>query len=259
MKPEIVDRIKQLANRLGYDVVPLWRVPHARFAEHLSRLFELLAVDCVFDVGANRGQYRDFLRHHVRYTGQIFSFEPIPEIFSELQARAESDRLWQVFSCAVGMVEGKASFNKMSHGEFGSFLTPDHSHVSIFHDLNRVEAHISVEVKTLASLLPELRAQKGIKRPYLKMDTQGYDLNVIRGAGAALSAFVGLQTEAAVRPIYQGAPLFNEVFQELEERGFVLSGIFPNNAGHFPVLIEFEAVFFNSALSSDATVIRPKT
>jgi hypothetical protein len=101
-----------LARRLGYVVLPIWRrniiVPpdeehifHA--VRYLRRLFDLLRIDCVLDVGANLGQYRDFLRDKVGYTGLIVSFEPIPSHVQILKDRAQqSDPDWQIEDCALG-------------------------------------------------------------------------------------------------------------------------------------------------------------
>ena len=44
------------------------------------------------------------------------------------------------------------------------------------------------------------------RRVYLKLDTQGTDLDVVEGASGALEAVDALQSEVAVRPIYEGVP-----------------------------------------------------
>ncbi len=56
-----------------------------------------------------------------------------------------------------------------------------------------------------------------------------------------------------MRPIYEGMPRFTEVIAYLEARGFQMSGIFPNNAGHFPLLVEFDCYMVRG---QDAAAIR---
>ncbi|MEK9970361.1 MAG: FkbM family methyltransferase, partial [Ferrovibrio sp.] len=54
--------IRNTSRALGYDIIPLRDVKDRDFAIHLGQLFRFLQIDCVFDVGANTGQYHDFLR-----------------------------------------------------------------------------------------------------------------------------------------------------------------------------------------------------
>ena len=53
--------------------------------DHLRKLLAALKVDCVFDVGANVGQYASMLRHQAKYKGRIISFEPLSREFQELE------------------------------------------------------------------------------------------------------------------------------------------------------------------------------
>src|SRR5258708_7328948 len=61
---------------------------------HLQKLLLHLDVDCVFDVGANTGQYAAMLRREVGFQGLIISFEPIPKVARALRAVAKGDPLW---------------------------------------------------------------------------------------------------------------------------------------------------------------------
>jgi FkbM family methyltransferase len=216
-----------------------WRIPGAI---HLKRLFDLLQVDCVLDVGANLGQYRDFLRDEIGFQGPIVSFEPIPSHVRELLKRAESDRNWMVQGCALGATIGEARFNVMRASQFSSFLAPDHGVVKCFEGENQIEEQVAVPIKTLDEVFPEIERRFNCRSVYLKLDTQGYDLEVLKGAAAALAKVRALQTEASVKPIYKGMPDYATALSTLEGFGFELSGIFPNNSGHFPSLIEFDAV-----------------
>ena len=80
-------------------------------AVHLKQLFAALEIDTVLDVGANYGQYYEFLRNRVEFTGHIHSFEPIPELGAKLVERSASDPKWHVNPCALGIKTGKAQFH----------------------------------------------------------------------------------------------------------------------------------------------------
>ena len=69
----------------------------------------------------------------------------------------------------------------------------------------------------------------GIKRPrpFLKLDTQGFDLDVFKGAGDAIDRFVGLQSELSLMEIYKGMPGMQESLAAYEEAGFEIAALYP--------------------------------
>ena len=81
------------------------------------------------------------------------------------------------------------------------------------------------------------------------MDTQGHDIEVALGAGKLLSEFIGIQSELAIKRIYADAPTYDEALKFYADRGFVLSAFVPNNAGHFPYLIETDCIMFRDDLA----------
>jgi FkbM family methyltransferase len=240
---------EKLARRLGYVVLPAWHnniiIPPSQeytfhAAKHLHRLFPRLGIDCVIDVGANAGQYCSFLREEVGYIGWIFSFEPNPSLARLLEDKSRHDPKWSVEGCALGGTPGRLKFNIMADSEFSSFLAPRHEEVMLFREKNRVQEQVEVDVKTLDMVVPKLQERYGVKGIYLKLDTQGFDLEVLRGASNSLNQINALQFEAAIRKIYDNMPRYDEVIKYCEHRGFIISGIFPNNQGHFPILVEFD-------------------
>lgn len=214
----------------------------------LKRFLATFAVDCLFDVGANRGQYATMLRKDAGYKGLILSFEPNPDVFAELQRQAASDRRWHVFNMALSDFDGTASFNIMAADQFSSLKAPSGEQDAIFADRNKVTKTVEMQCRRLDTLLPELVAQHGFTRPFLKMDTQGHDLSVCEGAGEALAQMLGIQTELGVRPIYEGGTGYRAMIDWLEARAFVPSAFFANNKGHFPLLVEMDGIFVNRTL-----------
>jgi FkbM family methyltransferase len=231
--------IARLARRLGYEVIPAWRVEGYAFAQHLARLFDHLAIDCVFDVGANKGQYRDFLRLAVGFNGPIISFEPVHATFESLSARAKSDPSWIVKNYALGDRDGKTEINVMASSSLTSFLEPDQSHLKL--EKNVILDKETVSIRRLDSLENELDSVLG-KNCYLKLDTQGYDLQVCNGAGKFLERVMALQSEMSVIPIYQGMPSYIESLQYFNSVGFTLSGMFPVRLDSNLQLVEFDCV-----------------
>jgi FkbM family methyltransferase len=238
--------LRELADRkLAMRLALAGRVHQYPEIQALKRFLSAFSVDCLFDVGANRGQYATMLRKDAGYKGLILSFEPNPDVFVELQKAAASDRKWHVFNMALSDFDGTASFNIMAADQFSSLKKPSGEQDAIFADRNKVTKTVEMQCRRLVTLLPELVAQHGFARPFLKMDTQGHDLSVCEGAGAVLTDMLGIQTELGVRPIYEGGTGYRTMIDWLGDRGFVPSAFFANNKGHFPLLVEMDGIFVN--------------
>src|SRR5438128_6981528 len=109
----VKESVLRVSRALGYDIVPLREMKERDFALHLRELLARLEIDCVLDVGANVGQYHDFLRDKVLYEGLIVSFEPIGRHVELLKSRARAERDWHIEGYALGPREGTLPINVM--------------------------------------------------------------------------------------------------------------------------------------------------
>lgn len=214
---------------------------------HLRRFFNNFGVDCVFDVGAHSGEYATMLRKNVHFRGPIISYEPIPEMAEKLRAQASNDPSWHIEALALDSEAGPAVFHVMAGSKFSSLHAPSADQPGIFQALNRVVSDVHVMRATVADELAKWQLRLGFKRPFLKMDTQGNDYAVVKGAGDAMRIFVGLQSELAIQKIYADSVDFVQALATYMAYGFELSALVPNNAGHFPLLVEVDCVMFNRA------------
>lgn len=213
--------------------------------QHLRELFGRIAPDCVLDVGANSGQYGALLRRH-GYRGWIVSFEPVRSVFEDLAEGAEGDERWRMFQVALG-----------SHAERRRIAVAEVSQLSSFRAFSRygsdelpgasdVVHTEDVEVRTLNDSWEEFLRGIPQARVFLKLDTQGWDLEVLEGAGEVLDRLVGLQLEASLTPIYEEVPTFAHTVEHVSRLGFDLTGIFPVSRDSLFRLIEVDCVFINS-------------
>ena len=242
MKNTLIKLAKNTLSRFGYEIIPSWRMEQYDFANHLRELFKLLDIKCVIDVGANRGQYRDFLRAHVGYEGLILSFEPVSSLADYLFSKSKSDPFWEVFPFALGSSETTHSINVMTSDQFSSFLTPDHTVVADFTEKNKIDHQEQVLVRKLDILIDDLKKKYSIQNIYLKLDTQGYDLEILKGAENTLCEIMALQSEVSVLRIYAGMPDFLTTIKLLNEKGFDISGMFPVSRDRYLRVVEFDAV-----------------
>lgn len=228
-----------------------YRVPEIR---HLRQLIGALDVDCVFDVGANAGQYARMLRRWVGYKGRIVSFEPNPEVLLKLKKYAARDRLWSVEPCALTIEPGRLRFNATIDSQFSSFETINERDRAAASE-NQLDSHqVEVECRRLDAEFERLKGLYGFERPMLKMDTQGHDLSVFRSGRRIIDQFVALQSELSFAPYYDGVPLYNETIQEYQSHGFELSSIFLNNRGNSLLLREMDCLMLNRQFVQDLVV-----
>ncbi|RNG28281.1 FkbM family methyltransferase [Streptomyces botrytidirepellens] len=191
---------------------------------HVAGLLEKYQVNCVFDVGANAGQYGRRLRQ-LGYTGRIVSFEPTEEAFAKLEKAAKDDPEWWVFPFALGREEATQSMH-VGWATMNSLLGASDYGKERYRRFAKDRTE-EIEIRRLDSVMDKALAGLTDPRPYLKMDTQGYDLEVFAGAGDRIEEFVGLQSEVAVLRLYEGSPAMSEAIAAYEDSGFGITGMYP--------------------------------
>ena len=131
----------------------------------------------------------------------------------------------------------------MKDSQSSSFLEPDSAHTQRFDASNRVDRTVTDDVARLDDVLPELLKRLGFDRPLLKLDTQGFEPEVLRGAAAVSSRFVALQSEISNVPIYRGIRCMEATLRELHDAGWRLGCLFPTNPDQVPVCIDLDGYF----------------
>ena len=205
--------VRSIARRVGLHVEPL-----------MPDLMDFLAsreITTVFDVGANMGQFAESLRKK-GYCGRIVSFEPIKQVFAQLEAKARRDPLWTVHNCALGERAGQATINVSSESVFSSILGQRHAATA------HAAASTNVRAETIAvATLDDVFAEFATENCFLKIDTQGFERQVIAGAARALRSLRGLQMELPVIHLYENVWTLSQAIDHMADRGFVVSQVDP--------------------------------
>ena len=212
----------------------------------LPALFEMYGVNCVIDVGAHEGEYAMRLRDG-GYSGRIVSFEPVPSACEELARRAGDDPDWFAHELALGRDEGRTTINAVP-GTLSSMRPPTEFGARRYRRLQDPDP-IEVSVRRLDALLDELLQGLDDPRPYLKLDTQGFDLDVFAGAGERVSDFVGMQSELALMEIYEGMPRLPDTLGVYERAGFQVAALYPvSRQSKTARVLEFDCVMVRGEL-----------
>lgn len=172
----------------------------------------------IFDVGANVGQSVDDFKK-IFPDSSINSFEPGPETFAKLKEHCINISQVKVWNFAIGSSKGKLPFQENARSVMSSFYSPGENW------WGEIKEITNVEVVTLDAFAAQ---QKVDFIDIVKSDTQGYDLEVFKGAEKLMRENrIGIiLCEIIYSNIYKGTPQFTEVLRYLLDHNFLLVGFY---------------------------------
>jgi len=213
--------IKKIFYKFGIDIHGL--NVYKNHTYQLLTIFETLKVNRVLDIGANSGQFIQEIRQ-MGYRGSVVSFEPLSSAYKILLKNSLSDPSWLVYErCAIGSCDGSAVINISGNSVSSSILQMN-------------EAHKSAEIRSIYMGSEEVRTYKldsiyenlqNNFKDFIKIDTQGFEWEVLLGATKTLNNVLGILVETSFIELYSGQKLWLEIIQYLELRGFQLWALQP--------------------------------
>lgn len=213
--------------------------------QRLVASMQEFGVDLVLDVGANTGQFATELRQH-GYVGRIVSFEPLSSAHNVLKQASSHDSKWAIFErCALGDKEGQVEINIAGNSQSSSILPMLESHRKAAPE-SAYQGKETVPLKTLDSVIGEIVGDA--KSIFLKIDTQGFEWQVLDGAKEILPYLKGLSVELSLVPLYEGQYLWKDMINRLEADGFVMWAFKPvfsdQNSGR---TLQVDGVFYRTS------------
>jgi FkbM family methyltransferase len=238
-----VHEAKLLAHRAGFDVT------RETFKRHFVRALTEHGVEAALDIGANVGQFGTELRR-AGFPGRIVSVEPLATAYERLAATAGRDTGWETERAGVGAEPGTLTLHRAANSVSSSVLPILERHVQAAPQ----SAYVASETVP-ATTVDELVEGHGLapERTLLKIDVQGYEMPVLRGAARTLDRFACVRTEMSLVPLYEGQALLPDVLTELDAHGFELwdleRGFVDPGSGR---LLQADGVFFRKSGSDGA-------
>jgi FkbM family methyltransferase len=231
--------LKRLARHFGYDLVPTKKskAPNAQ----LIAILRHHRIDTVLDVGANVGQYGQRLRDW-GYAGRIISYEPLSSAHAVLCARAADDPNWTIAPrMAIGAADGDVDIQVSAETDMSSIL-PQNTLLRQISPTSDIERTERVPLRRLDSVVDEVVGDGD--RLFLKIDTQGFEPEVLKGAGILIQRLIGIQIEMSLVPLYEGALDYQAMTGRLTAAGFephlILPGYFERKLAR---QLEIDGVF----------------
>lgn len=239
---KIMLKFRDFARLFGLEIKP--SNLRTRQDLRLQQLLKELKTQLVLDVGANTGQFAKSLIIG-GFQGRILSFEAIPHVWNQLAKSAQNaSDLWQVApTCALGESTGTHVFYITAESQSSSLMKPSQNLTTIESKGFSYES-IEVDMKRLDEIVSNNGWQDDI---FLKLDVQGSELMVLRGASGILSNVKGILVEMSLVQLYDGQPLFHEVDGYLSNKGYKIWDIHPffrhSSNGR---LLQFDAIYVRS-------------
>lgn len=209
--------IRRVLRALGYDLRRIAAVSNNIVGQNLWDDMASLAVSkcpVVFDVGANVGQ--TVTRMRSRFPGcTLHSFEPSPASFHRLMSNCAGIADVHLWNFALGSSRGEKRFLENFRSDMSSFLPLGES------GWGEVINETSVLVDTVDAFCAENEIQR---IDILKSDTQGYDLEVLKGAQDMMASkrISLIYFEVIFSDMYRGIGSFSEAYELLVRNGFRL-------------------------------------
>jgi FkbM family methyltransferase len=205
--------------------------------------FRQFRINCVLDVGANDGSSAVSLRQ-LGYRGKICSFEPQSKVFEVLERRAKSDPFWSAYPYGLGDKTSKQTLNISGMGASSSFLKLSEAALNTTPNMRYVDSE-QVETRRLDECFEEIVGTG--KTVFLKIDTQGFERQVLDGASGVLDRIDGLQLELSWVPQYAGEKPAEEMIAWIRSLGFTPYWFLHGHRDFSTMqLIQFDGLFFRS-------------
>jgi FkbM family methyltransferase len=180
-------------------------------------------VSSIFDIGANVGQFGLDIRRH-GFQGQIVSYEPVKEIFAVLTHTIIKHQPWKAMQLGLGAVESERIINISGNaGLSSSILEMGPLHLENFPDSATV-AKQNISISTIDNQLEVLGLQA--HEIMLKLDVQGFESEVLKGAAQSLSKIPLCYLELSITPLYEGEISFLPTLIELSKSGHEVIDVF---------------------------------
>jgi FkbM family methyltransferase len=208
---------------------------HNAAIEHRA-IIGFLPLATVVDVGANVGQFSLLVRA-LHPEARIEAFEPLPEAAARFRLVFQGDDLVTLHEATVAPTQGTATMHVSASADSSSLLPISDRQSELFPGTEEVGT-----ADVVAGPLDAYVARDRIAAPaMLKIDMEGFELEVLRGSGSLLAEFQYVYVEASFEALYEGQALISDVAAFLEGRGFVEAGRFniAHTADGAPIQADF--------------------
>lgn len=177
-------------------------------------------IDTVFDVGANTGQYALMLRRF-GYKGKIISFEPLKKEKNILDVNMAEDKNFESYNYAIGKKNADGKINYALNSVSSSILT-SHPRNKLLDKGVVSEEKYKIKIKKLINFKKKIKKNTTM----LKLDTQGFEYEILFSSKNLLNRFKLIKLEISYRRMYYSAKDWLKILDLLQKKGFYVIDVF---------------------------------
>jgi FkbM family methyltransferase len=239
MKRKIHLFINSILFKFGFELL---KFPSGSLKKRIE-LMKRFNVGVILDVGANTGQFAGSVRK-AGYKGEIISFEPLSSAFKLLKNQSDNDEKWNAENIGLGDFDGESIINVSQNLVSSSILNIKKEHTDAEPE-SKFVAQEKITIRKLDSVFTAFEQKN--ENIFLKIDTQGFEKDVILGATNSLSKITGLQVEMSLVECYDGEMMYNDLKNLIESFGFELYYLEPGFSDSVSgKLMQVDGIFFRN-------------
>ena len=235
-------RIKDQLRRFGWDIISY----NPKFNKEARKihLINTFGIDYILDVGANAGQFGKYIRK-MGYGKNIVSFEPINEAYHRLLHNISSDKFWEAKNYGLGAEVGKKVINISKNSFSSSIKETLPLHLNVHPNSSSISKQ-DIDIYTIDKFIEE-NIDIDKHNLMLKIDTQGFEEEVLNGAHKSLEKMKIVVLEMSVEPLYSEQKLIAYFLEKMTNLGFKLSIIEPCDEDYSSLsILQLDGWFINN-------------
>jgi FkbM family methyltransferase len=213
-------RLRDLLKNNGYQISKISTLESEVKSGKYVWLQEM-GIRTVLDVGANVGSFTKMISV-ILDNINIYAFEPLPDCYTTLIKNTEHLENVTCLNCALGDTNSEGSIYHNEFSPSSSLLKMKELHKEIFPQTKNA-INENIRIRELDSFDNEINWTRKI---LLKIDVQGFEMNVLKGADSSLKKIDIIIVEILFVELYENQTRFDDIYKFLYERNFSYKGNF---------------------------------
>jgi FkbM family methyltransferase len=189
------------------------------------------------DVGAFHGYFFETVKDEVNISSAIL-IEPQPALASELRQKYGNDKSVLIFDTVLGDTRREVEFYRQAESATSSMLRIDENVLG-----GHLDTSVAEVTRHTAVPLDELLLNDTRRIDFLKIDVQGAELLVLKGATNVLQRTSYIWIEVSFKPLYEGSATFDEVYRYMNNSGFRLISLLEGYRNKQKELLQADCLF----------------